>query len=179
MKQNLELKISIIIISFSLLNFFYLIPTQIIAEGSSPVYPYLVNTILTIFSLGYLLESFLATRKQTAAQDLQKELIEKTEERKETFKIDKLFSENSRKALQVLSLFGLMAAWFWTLEMLGFMLSAFIFLVFCSIIYGAKSPIKIGLLSIGMPLIFHLIFWLLGTALPEGPLEELMISILY
>lgn len=177
MKPSLDLKVAIVIIVFCLFNYLYLIPAEVIAEGSSPVYPYLVNSMLMLFSLGYLIESFAGMRADKKAAGEAR--IEDTAGRGEKCDRTGPVEGNGLKAFRVMTLFGLMAAWYWTLESLGFMLSAFIFLILSSIVYGAKSPLKIGLLSIAMPLIFHVLFRTLGTALPEGPVEELITSIIY
>lgn len=177
--MDLDLKIAIGIIAFCLFNYLYLIPTQVIAQGSSPTYPYLVNSMLMVFSIGYLVESLLANLTK----------VKNVQEGRQHGKFAAGSGEpcdraapvvvDRSKALRVLALLGLMVVWYWTLGSLGFLLSAFIFLVISSIIYGAKSPVKIFLLSAGMPIIFHILFWLLGSSLPEGPVEEFIISTLY
>lgn len=178
MIPSLNLKIAVGIIVFCLFNYFYLIPAQVIDKGSSPVYPYLVNSMLTLFSLGYLMESYFAMRRNSREAGSE-HTAEDSLGRGENCDHEEPAASAKAKALRVALLFVLMALWYWLLEDLGFMLSAFIFLVLSSIVYGAKSPVKIGLLSVAMPLIFHIIFRSLGSALPEGPVEELITSILY
>ena len=49
MKPRKDLTIALGIIAFCVLNYVYLIPTQVAAEGSKTAYPHLLNIMLAIF----------------------------------------------------------------------------------------------------------------------------------
>lgn len=175
MKASLNLKVAIGLIVFCLFNYFYLIPVEVIAEGAPPTYPYLVNSLLLLFSLGFLVESFAGMRAEKAEEEPGRREQAEAEARRG------MSDQQStvRKAIRVGILFALMAGWYWTLEAGGFLLTAIIFLALSSPLYGARSPFKIGVLALLMPFIVHFLFRSLGTALPEGPLEELITTIIY
>lgn len=158
MNARSELSIAGVLIAFCLLNYFYLIPTQVVAEGSSPVYPLLINTMLLCFSLAYLWEGFRALKqeKRQAAEDGEQPPASKA---------------IMWRPLAVLVVTG---AWILTMEWLGFILSTFLFLLIASRLFGSKNWGKGLALSVAMPLVIYIVFRLLNSILPTGPVEELI-----
>ncbi|MCF8031943.1 MAG: tripartite tricarboxylate transporter TctB family protein [Desulfarculaceae bacterium] len=156
MNARSELSIAGVLIAFSLLNYFYLIPTQVVAEGSSPVYPALINTMLLCFSLAYLGEGIRAWRKERR---------EHNEARP---------AGAHKDMFRPLAMLVVTGAWVLSMEHLGFIISTFGFLIIASRIFGSKSWTKTLGLSVAMPLIISFIFRGLNALLPEGPAEELI-----
>ncbi|MBU4566127.1 MAG: tripartite tricarboxylate transporter TctB family protein [Desulfarculus sp.] len=159
MNARSELSIATVLIGFSMLNYFYLIPTQVVAEGSSPVYPALINTMLLCFSLAYLGEGVRSWRKQRQAQS------EGT-------------GGGKKLMVRPLAMLVVTGAWVLSMEQLGFIISTFAFLMIASRIFGSKSWGKTLILSVAMPLIIYFVFRGLNALLPEGPAEELINLIL-
>lgn len=162
MNARSEMSIAGVLIGFCLLNYFYLIPTQVVAEGSSPVYPALINTMLLCFSIAYLAESFRSWRRETRRE-------------KKAITADDADYRIYWRPLAMLVVTGL---WVLTLEWIGFLFSTFLFLMLSSRIFGSKSWRKTLTLSVVMPLVVYSIFWGLNSVLPEGPLEGLIRSLL-
>ena len=158
MNARSEMSIAGVMIGFCLLNYFYLIPTQVVAEGSSLVYPALINTMLLCFSLAYLAEAFRSLRR----------------EKKEAVAAD----TNNRIYWRPVAMLIVIGLWVLTMEWVGFLFSTFLFLMLSSRIFGSQSWGKTLALSLVMPLVVYLIFWGLSSVLPEGPLEELIRSLL-
>lgn len=158
MNARSELSIAGVLIGFSLLNYFYLIPTQVVAEGSSPVYPALINTLLLCFSLAYLAEGIRSWRQERKAQG---------EGRSRAAGGGKLM-------LRPLAMLAVTGAWVFSMESLGFIISTFMFLILASRIFGSKSWSKALIMSVAMPLVIYFVFRALNALLPEGPAEELI-----
>ena len=161
MNTRLGLSIAGVLVGFCLLNYFYLIPTQVEAEGSSTFYPQLVNSMLLFFSLAYLIESVHRMR------------LEKS--REEDVTGQQAFDLTIWRPLALLVVTG---AWVLTMEWIGFILSTFIFLMIASHIFGSKKLVPTLSLSLIMPLAIYFIFVGLNSLLPEGPLEGLIRSLL-
>ncbi|MCB2225443.1 MAG: tripartite tricarboxylate transporter TctB family protein [Desulfarculaceae bacterium] len=159
MNARSELSIAGVLIAFSLLNYFYLIPTQVVAEGSSPIYPALINTMLLCFSLAYLGEGVRAWRR----------------EKKESEGRPAGAGKNMLRPVAMLVVTG---AWVLTMDYIGFIISTFFFLVVASRIFGSESWSKTIIMAVVMPLIISFIFRGLNAVLPEGPAEELLNLIL-
>ena len=162
MNVRSEISVAGFLICFCIVIYIYLIPTQVVAEGTSPVYPHLINTMLLCFSLAYLVESIRALRKETRKTDRQ---------------------ENTRPvqmsvALRPVIMLLVTGAWVLSLERLGFLVSTFLFLAISSRVFGSKSWSKTLALSVIMPLVIYFIFYGLNSILPEGPLEEMIRSTL-
>lgn len=161
MNARSEMSIAGVLIGFCVLNYFYLIPTQVVAEGSSPVYPLLVNSMLLCFSLAYLAESFRVIRREKASGQ------------------ESGGKQASDHTLwRPLAMLVTTGAWVLTMEWLGFILSTFLFLLIASRIFGSKKLIPTLSLSVIMPLVIHFIFVGLNSVLPEGPVEELLTAII-
>ena len=162
MSARSEISIAGFLIFFCLVNYIYLIPTQAVAEGTSPVYPNLINSMLLCFSLAYLAEGIRVLRK----------------ERHETSRPEDTQRRGMGVALRPVAMLLVTGAWVLTLERLGFLVSTFLFLAISSRIFGSKSWLKALALSVIMPLVIFFIFYGLNSLLPEGPLEEMIRSML-
>lgn len=163
MNVRSEISIAGVLIGFCLINYFYLIPTQVVAEGSSPVYPTLINTMLLLFAVAYLVEGVSSWRKikSDAAPQVSGE------------------GEGNKVFARPVAMLIVTGVWVLTLEYVGFIVSTGLFLAISSRIFGSKSWPKTLALSVVMPLIIYFIFVGLKSLLPEGPLEELIRSILF
>ena len=161
MNARSELSIAGVLIGFCILNYFYLIPTQVVAEGSSPVYPLLVNSMLLCFSLAYLAEAVRVVRREKASGQG-----------------DAGKKASGHSLWRPLGMLAATGAWVLTMEWLGFILSTFLFLLIASRIFGSKKWIPTLGLSVIMPLAIHFIFVALNSVLPEGPVEELLSMII-
>ncbi|MBU1155479.1 MAG: tripartite tricarboxylate transporter TctB family protein [Proteobacteria bacterium] len=162
MNARSELSIATVLIGFSMLNYFYLIPTQVVAEGSSPVYPALINTMLLCFALAYLAEGVRCWRKEKLAQG----------------EGGSCSTGGGKLMVRPLAMLVVTGAWVLSMEYLGFIISTFVFLMIASRIFGSKSWSKTLILSVAMPLIISFVFRGLNALLPEGPAEELINLIL-
>ncbi|MBU2467030.1 MAG: tripartite tricarboxylate transporter TctB family protein [Proteobacteria bacterium] len=162
MNARSELSIAGVLIGFSLLNYFYLIPTQVVAEGSSPVYPMLVNTMLLCFSLAYMGDGIRCWRQQKKAEG----------------EGQACSTGGGKVMMRPLAMLVVTGAWVLSMEYLGFIISTFVFLIIASRIFGSKSWSKALIMSVAMPLIIYFVFRGLNALLPEGPAEELINLIL-
>lgn len=162
MNVRSEMSIAAALIGFCMLNYFYLIPTQVVAEGSSLVYPALINTMLLCFSIAYLAEGFRSWRRETRRQ------------------AEKAITDGAGKGIywRPIAMLSVTGLWVLTMEWFGFLFSTFAFLTVSSRIFGSKSWRKTLTLSLVMPLVVYFIFWALNSVLPEGPLEGLIRSLL-
>ena len=159
MKTRSEINFAIGIIVFCMFNHFYLIPSQVVAEGSSPVYPMLINIMLLLFGIAHLIEGIFQLRR------------EKTDptEQKQTLKV--FWSTYWRP----LSLLFSMTAWILSLDIVGFLPSTIIFLFCSALIFGGKNLKRISLLSLSLPTIVFSLFYWVNAPLPAGPVEELIL----
>ena len=162
MNTRSEISIAGVLIGFCMLNYFYLIPTQVVAEGSSPVYPILINTMLLCFSIAYLAEGLRSWRRETHRG-------------KKANAADGAINWIYWRPVAMLVVTGL---WVLSLEWIGFLFSTFLFLTLSSRIFGSQSWRKTLILSVVMPLVVYSIFLGLNSILPEGPLEGLIRSLL-
>jgi len=162
MNARSEISIAGFLIAFCLVNYIYLIPTQVVAQGTSPVYPNLINSMLLCFSLAYLAEGIRTIRKK----------------RRDPGRQENTQPKAMGAALRPIAMLLVTGAWVLTLERLGFLFSTFLFLAISSRIFGSKSWPKTLALSLIMPLVIYFIFYGLNSLLPEGPLEETIRSVL-
>lgn len=160
MNVRSEMSIAGLLIGFCMLNYFYLIPTQVVAEGSSLIYPVLVNTMLLCFSIAYLAEGIRSWRRETLPKN----------------KATAAGGAGNGFYWRPIAMLVVTGFWVLTMEWIGFLFSTFIFLTLSSRIFGSKSWGKTLALSLVMPLVVYLIFWGLKSVLPEGPLEGLIRS---
>lgn len=162
MKARSEMSIAGALIGFCMLNYFYLIPTQVVAEGSSLIYPALVNTMLLCFAIAYLVEGIRIWRREPAPAEKPAAAADRG-------------SGIYWRPVTMLIVTGL---WILTMEWIGFLCSTFLFLTLSSRIFGSKSWHKTLMLSLVMPVVVYIIFMGLNSVLPEGPLEELIRTLL-
>ena len=119
MNARSEMSIAGVLIGFCMLNYFYLIPTQVVAEGSSPVYPAMINTMLLCFSIAYLVEGARSWRLETRLKK-------------------KTVSAGARSGVcwRPVAMLVTIGAWVLTMEWIGFLVSTFLFLTLSSRIFG-------------------------------------------
>lgn len=162
MKPRKELIIALGLLAFCGLNYFYLIPVQVEAEGSSSTYPILLNIMMAIFSVAYAIEAFRLMKKQAAEGLAEQE------------------TGPGFMALygRTLLLIAATAIWLFVMGAAGFILSTFLFLLVASYIFGSRSKWKPIVLSLAMPFIFYSIFRGLNSQLPEGPIESILGNLL-
>jgi uncharacterized membrane protein len=151
------------LLAFCVFNYVYLIPTQVVAEGSSSTYPHLINTLLALFSLAYLLEGYCIFRKQA------KEKAKETKEQRGFW----------QDYWRPLAMFGLTGIWIFTLEYIGFLPSTFVFLFLGAKIFRAANLRNTLLVCVVLPSILTGIFMGLNAPLPEGPLEEMIQALIH
>jgi hypothetical protein len=145
------------VLCFSLVNHFFFIPTYVVEEGTPAVYPILLNVGLLVFGAFYLLEIFLTGKDSDESSDEAQE--------------NKLV-----KTGRVIVLLVLMGIWIYIMEHVGFLLSSAVFLFLASFCYGSRELIKILLVSTILPLTIYLIFFAVGSALPEGLFDQTLRS---
>ena len=148
------------LIAFCLFNYLYLIPSQVVAEGSSATYPNLMNFLLLAFALAYWTEGFLMYRKEN---------LKGVRQEKKSGNFWALY-------WRPLVLLVIIAAWILTLGFAGFLLSTFIFLVFSSMLFGATNILRVLILSIVMPLLVFTLFYWVNAPLPAGPIETMIVA---
>ena len=142
---------------FVLINQFYLIPKEVIVYGTSDTYPLMINYALGAFTLLYFLE---ALRRRRLKMDAKARMV-----------------VNFRYMLKPAAL--LLAIWLWVelVESGGFLIPTAVLLAVSSLLYGERSIKKIVLLALVAPLLILLMFTALGSALPEGPLEIMLLDV--
>ena len=157
--------IAICIIVFCFVNYFYLIPSQVIIQGSKSTYPLIVNTFILISSIGYFIQSiYYYHRKSNLLQEK---------------KADKSFSEtptlNEKNINRSISIFVmlLVVIWILLLNYIGFIISTILFLIGAiSLCSESRNYIKIFSLSFLFTIFLYFLFRIvLKTILPEGFLE--------
>lgn len=161
MSSRSEIKFASGIIIFCLFNYFYLIPSQVVAEGSSPVYPIIVNAMLLIFGIAYLSEGILQLRRGKNNPQQKQGL-------------QAFWTSYWRPIILLIA----MTIWILFLDLTGFLPSSVIFLFFSSFIFGAKNYKRVGILSLLLPLIVFSLFHWVNAPLPEGPVENLILMMI-
>jgi len=162
LKIGRETKIAFGLIVFCLFNYFYLIPSQVINQGSVPTYPFTINTLILLSSVGYFFQSIFQNIKKTNSQ-----------KNKSAQKIQK----NAQRAIVIIILIGI---WVLALDYIGFLLSTIIFLAGSIITLGSRNYTKIVIISILFPLFMYFLFrGVLKTTLPEGFLENILEKIIF
>jgi len=162
MNARSELSFATAIIVFCIFNYFYLIPKHVVAEGSSMVYPTLINTMLLLFGLAYWGEGFILYRKEKLAKTLEG-------------KVEESFWENYWRPA---SLLAITTIWIFSMEVLGFLFTTITFLFCASYIFAANSLKKVIVFSLILPLVVFSLFYLVNAPLPEGPVEALIFKVL-
>jgi len=165
LKTGMDTKISIGVITFCVLNYFYFIPNQVKAEGSSVIYPMIVNTLMFIFSIGYFFQSAFGKNVEGEAP-LEYRAVS--------------YTKGSKPLLKVVLIIISLVIWVSILEYVGFLLSSILFLFITTIIFGSRSYWKNILVSLVLPLSLYFLFRvLLNSALPDGILEQLLEKLIY
>lgn len=143
---------------FAAVNGWLLIPVQVVAEGSDATYPRLLNGALVILLILYGLE-ILRSRRAGG----------------KTLGVWRLtFPELGR----ILGLLACIGEWAGGLDAFGFLPPTAVFLGLTAWLYGERSPWKLVVLMVASPLALYAAFTLLGSALPQGPLEQLLSPLL-
>lgn len=163
MKIGREAKIASGLIVFCLFNYFYLIPSQVINQGSVPTYPFILNTLILFSSVGYFFQSIF-----------QKIIKDRNGQKNKSLK---KILKPIWKAIVLIIFIGI---WVSVLDYLGFLLSTMIFLIGSIILYGSRNYTKVVIISILFPLSMYLLFrGVLKTTLPEGFLENILEKIIF
>ncbi len=166
MKIGRETKIASGLIVFCLFNYFYLIPSQVINQGSVPTYPFIVNTLILLSSVGYFFQSIFQNTITTKEANSQKN---KDAQKKQ--------KNNAQRAIVIIILIGI---WVLALDYIGFLLSTIIFLAGSIITCGSRNYTKVVIISILFPLFMYFLFrGVLKTTLPEGFLENILEKIIF
>jgi len=162
LKIRRETKIASGLIVFCLFNYFYLIPSQVINQGSVSTYPFTINTLILLSSFGYFFQSIFQNIKKTNSQK------NKGAQKKQ---------KNAQRAIVIIILIGI---WVLALDYIGFLLSTIIFLAGSIIAFGSRNYTKIVIISILFPLFMYFLFrGVLKTTLPEGFLENILEKIIF
>lgn len=165
MKIGRETKVASGLIVFCLFNYFYLIPSQVINQGSVPTYPFIVNTLILLSSVGYFFQSIFQNTITIKEADSQKN---KDAQKKQ---------KNAQRAIAIMILIGI---WVLMLDYIGFLLSTIIFLAGSIVVCGSRNYTKVVVISILFPLFMYFIFrGVLKTTLPEGFLENILEKIIF
>ena len=160
-KLDMDTAVSAGVLAFTLLNYFYFIPVQVVEEGSPATYPIIVNTLMCICGAGYFLQSVFGA---PAAEDVESPPKPR----------------NLLPLLRVAAVAVLLAVWIWVMESVGFLLSSMVFLAAGIALFGSRQPFKIGAVSIGLPILLYVLFRiLLKSVLPEGPLEGVLEQLIF
>lgn len=162
-----DVKIAIGILVFSLINYIILIPQYVIKCSTSPIYPYIVNTLILFSGIGYLFES-LGRRDKTKSEEVVNQEDRPVVDHQKRYSTARVFF--------VILTTGV---WIWSMEFVGFLLSAFIFLPAVSLLYGSRKKKRIMVVTVVLPIILYSVFRLLNTSLPEGPLEDILNRMLF
>ncbi|MBA7515449.1 hypothetical protein ES705_07489 [subsurface metagenome] len=163
MKIRRETKIASGLIVFCLFNYFYLIPSQVINQGSIPTYPLIVNTLILFFSVGYFFQSIF--QKIIKDGDGQK---------------NKGFKTVMKPVWRAVVLIIFIGIWVSALDYLGFLLSTVVLLIGSIILFGSRNYTKTIIISIIFPIFVYFLFrGVLKTTLPEGLLEGILERIIF
>lgn len=141
------------------INQWYFIPLYVIEEGSAAAYPYMLNGGLAFLTLCYILESLWLAKKNP-------------HDKKEWIACD------PASAAKVLGLLALIWLWGDCLNRFGFIIPTSIFLASAAYLYGERTLRKIGMLMVIFPLGVFILFTLLHSALPQGPLENWLLLLM-
>lgn len=163
MKIGRETKIASGLIVFCLFNYFYLIPSQVIKQGSIPTYPFIVNTLILLSSVGYFFQSIF--QKIIKDRDSQKNKSLKT------------IQKPICRAIVLIIFIGI---WVSVLDYVGFLLSTIILLIGSIILFGSRNYTKTIIISILFSIFVYFLFrGVLKTTLPEGFLENILERIIF
>ena len=142
------------LVTLAAVNYWHLIPRQVVAEGSDPAYPLLLNGILFGLAIFYAFEivrSFLRGGGTLAVLHV-----------------------NWRATGKVALLLCAIGGWAYAMNMYGFIPCTTVFLAVGAWLYGERSIPKILSLILISPLALYIVFTLFGSYLPQGPLEQLL-----
>jgi putative tricarboxylic transport membrane protein len=163
MKIGRETKIASGLIVFCLFNYFYLIPSQVINQGSVPTYPFIVNTLILVSSVGYFFQSMF--QKIIKDRDGQK---------------NKSLKTIQKPIWRAIVLIIFISIWVSVLDYVGFLLSTIILLIGSIILFGSRNYTKTIIISILFPIFVYFLFrGVLKTTLPEGFLENILERIIF
>ncbi len=141
-----------------LINQFYLVPKEVLAHGTSSTYPQMLNGLLAVFTVCYFVEA-LRQRKRGADGKA-------------------LIQVNIAAMAKPVSLLACIWLWVEGAHYAGFLVPTALLLVSASLLYGERSPGKIAALSLIAPLAIFLFFAALNSALPDGPLDIWLLTML-
>lgn len=163
MKIGRETKIALALIVFCIINYFYLIPSQVIKQGSAPTYPLIVNTLILLSSIGYFFQSIF-----------QKVIKDRNSQKNKSLKT---IQKPIWRAVVLIIFIGI---WVSVLDYVGFLLSTIILLIGSIILFGSHNYTKIIIISILFSIFVYFLFrGVLKTALPEGFLENILERIIF
>ena len=149
----------VLLVAFILINHFYLIPVQVIAQGSPETFPRILNTMLALCTLFYIIETLRRRRRGLDAKDV--------------LPLD--MRAAAKPALLLLSI------WVWAegIDFFGFISPSILLLVVASLLYGERSVRKITALAVLFPVCAFVFFTALKTVLPSGPIENWIIAVFW
>ncbi|MCL2123742.1 MAG: tripartite tricarboxylate transporter TctB family protein [Desulfovibrionaceae bacterium] len=149
----------VLLVLFILAHQFYLIPVQVIAQGSSETFPHILNALLAICTIFYIYETVRRRRSGLDAKDV--------------LPVD--MRSAARPVLLLLSL------WIWAelMESFGFIIPSVFLLAATSLLYGERSPRKIAVLAILFPIFAFVFFTILKTTLPSSSIENWMLAVFW
>jgi hypothetical protein len=145
--------------AFLLINHFYLVPVQVIAQGSPATFPHLLNALLAICTIFYLIETVRRRRHGLDAKDV--------------LPVD--MQAAAKPALLLLSI------WIWAacIDSFGFIIPSILLLAATSLLYGERSIRKIAALAILFPIFAFVFFTLLKTKLPSSFIEDWILAVFW
>ena len=149
----------VLLVAFMLINQFYLIPVQVIAEGSPATFPHILNALLAICTTFYIIETVRRRRRGLDTKDI--------------------LPVDMRAAAKPILL--LLSIWVWAecMEFLGFIIPSIFLLAATSLLYGERSGRKIASLAILFPIFAFVFFSTLKTMLPVGPIENWIFALFW
>lgn len=156
MKINKNITIALGLIFFCIFNYFYLIPNQVIKQGSSPHYPLIIITFILFFSILYLVLAIIKKNNENVIIQEGRYL-------------------NRLDNLRVIITIILLILYVNLIEVFGFILTTTITFIMSIFLYGSRDYFKMGLILFLFSLILSYAFRiLLHSTLPGGILEQLI-----
>lgn len=154
--MNIPKNLTSLVLFYALVivNQFYLIPVQVINEGSDPVYPYLLNGLLLFLLLCLTAEAAYSHYIKKSAPELLK-----------------LAPKNIAR---IIALLGFVTIWAIMLESMGFIIPTLIFLGITTWLYGERSLRTILLTMFIGSFLLYFVFSIFGVALPRAELENFL-----
>lgn len=156
MKINKNIIIALGLIFFCIFNYFYLIPNQVIRQGSSPYYPLTIITFILFFSILYLVLAVIKKNNENVI-------------------IQEYRHPERLGNLRVIITIILLILYVNLIEVFGFILTTTITFIMSIFLYGSRDYFKMGLILFLFSLILSFVFRiLLHSTLPGGILEQLI-----